>query len=164
LFQLVAPEHAAAFRVVLITKQSRGQTFRTSGTFFLFEGAAVSVLKARQLRGLIGAVEIRSLIVAIEEARLASVEERWKQIMKLGKGTEEKPGDWKALAWSLERTEASSFARPEVQLNLMQQNNTTVNTLSITIAREEIREIEAVAEPVRASVWEMFDRYKPNQR
>ena len=99
---------------------------------------------------------------AIEEARLASVQERWEQIMKLGKGTEEKLGDWKALAWSLERTEASSFARPEVQLNLIQQNNTTVNALSITIAREEIREIEAVAEPVRASVRQMFDRYKPN--
>jgi hypothetical protein len=43
--------------------------------------------------------------------------------MKLGKGAEEKLGDWKALAWSLERTEASSFARPEVQLNLVHQNN-----------------------------------------
>src|SRR6516165_5476579 len=62
---------------------------------------------------------------ALEEARLASVQERWEQIMKLGNGTEEKPGDWKALAWSLERTEAASFARPEVQLNLIQQNNVT---------------------------------------
>ena len=38
----------------------------------------------------------------------------------------------------------------------------TVNALSITIAPEEIREIEAVAEPVRASVRQMFERYKPN--
>jgi hypothetical protein len=38
----------------------------------------------------------------------------------------------------------------------------TLNGLSITIAPQEIREIEAVAEPVRASVREMFDRYKPN--
>jgi hypothetical protein len=38
----------------------------------------------------------------------------------------------------------------------------TVNALSITIAPEEIREIEAVSEPVRASVRQMFDRYKPN--
>jgi hypothetical protein len=37
-----------------------------------------------------------------------------------------------------------------------------VNALSITIAREEIREIEAVAEPGRASVRHMFERYKPN--
>jgi hypothetical protein len=47
-------------------------------------------------------------------------------------------------------------------LNLIQQNNATLNGLSITIAPQEIREIEAVAEPVRVSVREMFDRYKPN--
>jgi hypothetical protein len=97
---------------------------------------------------------------AIEEARLASVQERWEQIMKLGKGTEEKLGDWKALAWSLERTEASSFARPEVQLNLIQQNNTTVNALSITITPQEIRGIEAVAEPTRLKVRQMLEEYQ----
>jgi hypothetical protein len=32
----------------------------------------------------------------------------------------------------------------------------------IIIAPEEIREIEAVAEPVRASMRQMFERYKPN--
>jgi hypothetical protein len=97
---------------------------------------------------------------ALEQARLASVQERWEQIMKLGKGTEEKPGDWKALAWSLERTEASSFARPEVQLNLIQQNNLTENHLSITITPEEIREIEAQAAPSRAAVRKMFEEYQ----
>jgi hypothetical protein len=71
-------------------------------------------------------------------------------------------GDWKAAAWSLERAFASDFCRPEFQLNLIQQNNATVNALSITIAPQENREIEAVAEPVRASVRQMFERYKPN--
>ena len=62
----------------------------------------------------------------------------------------------------MERRWPELFSRPEVQLNLIQQNNTTVSGLSITIAPAEIREIEAVAEPVRTSVREMFDRYKPN--
>jgi hypothetical protein len=98
---------------------------------------------------------------ALEQARLASVQERWEQIMKLGKGTEEKRGDWKALAWSLERTEASSFARPEVQLNLVQQNNVTENHLSITISPDEIREIEAEAAPSREKARKMFEAYRP---
>jgi hypothetical protein len=58
----------------------------------------------------------------------------------------------------MERRWPELFSRPEVQLNLIQQNNTTVNILP----SQEIREIEAVAEPVRTSVREMFDRYKPN--
>jgi hypothetical protein len=37
------------------------------------------------------------------------------------------------------------FARPEVELNLVQQNNVTENHLSITISAEEVREIEAEA-------------------
>jgi hypothetical protein len=49
-----------------------------------------------------------------------------------------------------------------VQISLQNNFNQTVNGLSITIAPQEIREIEAVAEPVRASVRQMFDRYKPN--
>ena len=81
--------------------------------------------------------------------------------MKLGKGTEEKPGDWKALAWSLERTEASSFARPEVQLNLIQQNNMTENNLSITIGPEEAKQIEAAAEPFRERVKALYAAYRP---
>jgi hypothetical protein len=48
------------------------------------------------------------------------------------------------------------------RFDVLQQNNTTVNALSITIALEEIREIEAVAEPVRTSVRQMFERYNPN--
>jgi hypothetical protein len=80
----------------------------------------------------------------------------------LGKIEKQATDNFAAASWILERRFPELFSRPEVQLNLIQQNNTTVNALSITIAPEEIREIEAVAEPVRASVRQMFDRYKPN--
>src|SRR5262249_54867881 len=64
----------------------------------------------------------------------------------------------------LERRFVETFARPEVQLNLIQQNNTTVNALSITISPEEVREIEAEAEPIRAKVREMMAAYRPALR
>jgi len=57
----------------------------------------------------------------------------------------------------------AGFSKPEVQISLPNSFNQTVNALSITIAPAEIREIETVAEPVRASVREMFERYKPSQ-
>jgi hypothetical protein len=70
--------------------------------------------------------------------------------------------NFSACAWILERRFPELFSRPKVQLNLIQQNNATVNGLSITITPEEVRDIEAVMEPVRASVRQMFERYKPN--
>jgi hypothetical protein len=78
----------------------------------------------------------------------------------LGKIEKQADENFSAAAWLLERRFVEVFARPEIQLNLIQQNNATVNAISITIAPQEIREIEAVAEPVRTSVREMFDRYK----
>jgi hypothetical protein len=60
----------------------------------------------------------------------------------------------------MERRWPELFSRPEVQLNLIQQNNTTVNGLSITIAPQEIREIEQRAEPVRQSVRKKFEQYQ----
>jgi hypothetical protein len=69
---------------------------------------------------------------------------------------------WQGTAWLLERLYPTRFSRPEIQISLNNSFNQTVNALSITIAPEEIREIEAVAEPVRASVRQMFERYKPN--
>ena len=69
---------------------------------------------------------------------------------------------WQGTAWLLERLYPSRFSRPEVQISLQNNFNQTVNALSITIAPQEIREIEAVAEPVRASVRQMFDKYRPN--
>jgi hypothetical protein len=81
----------------------------------------------------------------------------------LGKIEKQADQNFAAASWILERRFPEIFSRPEVQLNLIQQNSTTVNALSITIAPQEIREIEAVAEPVRASVRQMFDKYRPNQ-
>jgi hypothetical protein len=66
-----------------------------------------------------------------------------------------------ASSWILERRWPELFSRPEVQLNLIQQNNVTENHLSITIAPEEAREIEAVAAPIREKVKAMFNAYKP---
>jgi hypothetical protein len=69
--------------------------------------------------------------------------------------------NFSAAAWILERRFPADFSRPEVQLNLIQQNNVTENHLSITISAEELREIESTAEPVRAKVMEMFAQYRP---
>jgi hypothetical protein len=80
----------------------------------------------------------------------------------LGKIEKQATNNFSACAWILERRFPELFSRPEVQLNLIQQNNATVNGLSITITPEEVRDIEAVMEPVRASVRHMFERYKPN--
>jgi hypothetical protein len=66
-----------------------------------------------------------------------------------------------SAAWLMERRWPELFSRPEVQLNLIQQNNTTLNALSITISKDEIREIEEQAEPARAKVREMFAAYRP---
>jgi hypothetical protein len=72
-----------------------------------------------------------------------------------------KAGDWKSLAWQLERAYPAEFARPEVALNLAMQNNLTQNYLSISITGEQAREIESQANPVRESVAAMFERYRP---
>jgi hypothetical protein len=41
--------------------------------------------------------------------------------LEAGVGTEDRPGDWRSIAWSLERTWPEEFARPEVQFQI---NNT----------------------------------------
>jgi hypothetical protein len=69
--------------------------------------------------------------------------------------------NFSACAWLLERRFPESFSRPEVQLNLIQQNNVTQNYLSISITAGEYAGIEAVADPVRQSVASMFSQYKP---
>jgi hypothetical protein len=104
---------------------------------------------------------------ALSQARLAAVEEKWKQIQKAAQdrldadGNLIKAGDWKCLAWSLERAYPAEFARPEVALNLAMQNNVTQNFLSISITGEEVRAIESQADPVRQSVHAMFVSYRP---
>jgi hypothetical protein len=59
-----------------------------------------------------------------------------------------------------ERLYPTRFSKSEVQISLNNSFNQTVNALSITIAPQEIREIEAVAEPIRASVRQMSVRLK----
>jgi hypothetical protein len=56
----------------------------------------------------------------LQTARLKAVEQRWKRIEKAAKGTEEHPPDWKADAWSLERTYPQFFGRPDLQLSVNQ--------------------------------------------
>jgi flagellar motor component MotA len=70
-------------------------------------------------------------------------------------------GNWCGAAWMLERKYPTQFAKPEIQLSF--QNNYTQNNLSISISGTEAKEIEAIAEPVRQSVKEMFSHYKPGQ-
>lgn len=60
----------------------------------------------------------------------------------------------------MERLYGARFAKPEVQI-AFNNNSVTQNFLSITVSPQEIREIEAVAEPVRESVRAMYERYRP---
>jgi hypothetical protein len=69
--------------------------------------------------------------------------------------------NFSAAAWILERRFPNDFSRPEVQLNIQQNNVTQNNGLVINITETEIREIEAAAEPIRGSVAEMFAQYRP---
>jgi hypothetical protein len=64
-----------------------------------------------------------------------------------------------AASWILERRFPELFSRPEVQLNL--QTNVVQNNLSIVVAPEELREIEAQAAPSRDKVRRMFAAYRP---
>ena len=68
-------------------------------------------------------------------------------------------GFWQGAAWFLERKYPTQFAKPEIQLSF--QNNYTQNNLSISVTVSEKNEIEALAEPVRQSVKDMFASYKP---
>jgi hypothetical protein len=71
-----------------------------------------------------------------------------------------KAGDWRCLAWQLERAYPSDFARPEVALSLIAQNNTVENHLTINITGAQAKAIELEAEPVRQKVAEMIARYR----
>jgi len=64
-----------------------------------------------------------------------------------------------ASAWILERRFPQDFSRPEVQLNLIQQNNVTNDHLTIVISAEEARQLNAEGEESRAKVREMFEEY-----
>ena len=55
------------------------------------------------------------------------------------------------------------FSKPEVQISLSNSFNQNVNAPSITISAEEVKQIEAVAEPVRQSVKALYAQYRPSQ-
>jgi hypothetical protein len=67
----------------------------------------------------------------LEEARAEAAEEAWRKIMAAGETG--LPGAWQSIAWRLERSHPESFARPEIQLNQINNSQTNVNaTLVIT--------------------------------
>src|SRR6516225_2088999 len=74
------------------------------------------------------------------------------------KTIESRVDNWQAVGWLVERQLPSRFARPELQLNLIQQNNVTANALSITISAAEVKQIEDAASTERQNVREMFAR------
>jgi hypothetical protein len=77
----------------------------------------------------------------------------------LGKIEAQATNNFAACSWILERRFPELFSRPEVQLNL--QTNVVQNNLTITIAPQEARAIEAEALPVRERVRELFANYRP---
>jgi hypothetical protein len=67
---------------------------------------------------------------------------------------------WQGTASLLERFYPTRCSKPEIQLKLNNTHNQTVNAFSITIRAEEYRQLEALAEPNRAGIKEMFAKYK----
>jgi hypothetical protein len=61
---------------------------------------------------------------------------------------ESRVDNWQSISWLCERQYCSRWAKPEVLLNLIQQNNVTENHLSITITAEEYKKLNAEAEDV----------------
>ena len=72
----------------------------------------------------------------VEEASAKAALRLWDKIEKQADVT------FASAAWLMERRWPELFSRPEVQLNLIQQNNLTENHLSITISAEEVKQIE----------------------
>src|SRR5262245_21231238 len=60
--------------------------------------------------------------------------------------------NFSAAVWILERRFGENFARPEIQFNMLAQNNVTENHLTITITAEEYKKLNAEAEESKARV------------
>jgi hypothetical protein len=85
-----------------------------------------------------------------EEARWQSVRKRWLEIQKIAQGTKTSAPNWQAIAWSLERSFPSEFARPEVQLGVA-INNTTNNT-ALVITTSQAEEFEKRSAAINAEI------------
>jgi hypothetical protein len=76
---------------------------------------------------------------------------------------ESRVDNWQSISWLIERQFPTRFSKPEIQISLSNSFNQTVNALSISISPEEAKEIESKAAPVRESVRQMLEAYRPNQ-
>jgi hypothetical protein len=97
---------------------------------------------------------------ALEQAQLESVEKRWKTIAKAAEDRvlangDVRPGDWKAVAWQLERSFPSEFSRPEIQLGVQINNSQTVNQ-TLVITAEMATQIQSRVERVDATIEKLF--------
>ena len=100
----------------------------------------------------------------LQAARLKAVEQRWKRIEKAAKGSQEHPPDWKADAWSLERTYPQFFGRPDLQLSV-NQSVSTGPTNVVVVGPERAAILATRHEQIRArtiALLEKADKGKSN--
>jgi hypothetical protein len=98
------------------------------------------------------------LEAAVKKAQAQAVAYRWEEIRKAGVGTEDKPGNWSALAWQLERGFPHEFGRPEVQLGV--QVNSTTNNTALVISVEDALELQKRSRKVEAEVDELIATHR----
>ena len=90
----------------------------------------------------------------LELARLASVKERWDLIQAAARGNGETPGDWKAAAWSVERTWPADFGRPDV---VLQNNVSNVTNNHFEITFEVAERLERRVTEMDAEIQKLID-------
>jgi hypothetical protein len=102
---------------------------------------------------------------ALSHARLQAVEDRWTKIQKAGEDRidakgELKRGDWKSIAWQLERSHPHDFARPDLVLqNNVQTNVTNHNEIHITF--EIAQRAENRAREMEVEIQKLLESRKP---
>jgi hypothetical protein len=97
----------------------------------------------------------------IEQARMEGAEQAWRQIMKAGESGA--PGAWQSTAWRLERGFPDSFARPEIQLGVQVNNQTTVNN-TLVVTAEVADELERRAAPINREIDELIRAHEAKMR